>query len=163
VKPLPPPYVPGKTEAEPMDNAVRKMFSASKEEILKREASGRKKRTKKAWRARSGIPSLVWYYGLSKMQTEKIGASIIAGLKLARMLLQLSDPNVGDPNDPDGERRTIEHAACVIGIVRSLIPQAAISKADRDYYEFEVAQLEESITNSRSQVTPTVRRNRPVT
>ncbi|MGA2133987.1 MAG: hypothetical protein ABSH50_16970 [Bryobacteraceae bacterium] len=49
MKPLPPPYVPGKTEAERMDNAVRKMFSASKEEILKREANearGRKKRAK---------------------------------------------------------------------------------------------------------------------
>jgi hypothetical protein len=52
VKPLPPPYVPGDTDAERMDNAVRKMFSISKAEVLKREAEWqrehpRKKRAKK--------------------------------------------------------------------------------------------------------------------
>jgi len=53
MKPLPAPHVPGNTEAEKFDNAVRKMFSVSKEELLKREAKwkrirGRKKRAKKA-------------------------------------------------------------------------------------------------------------------
>jgi hypothetical protein len=53
MKPLPAPNVPGNTEAERFDNAVRKMFSVSKEEPLKREAKwkraqARKKRTKKA-------------------------------------------------------------------------------------------------------------------
>jgi hypothetical protein len=48
-----PPHVLGNTEAERMDNAVRKMFSVSKEELLKREeqwkrGQARKKRTKKA-------------------------------------------------------------------------------------------------------------------
>ncbi len=52
MKPLPPPYVPGNTEAERMDNAVRKMFSVSKEALLKHEAKEartreRKKRAKK--------------------------------------------------------------------------------------------------------------------
>lgn len=52
MKPLPAPDVPGNTEAEKFDNAVRKMFSVSKEELLKREAEwkrarARKKRTKK--------------------------------------------------------------------------------------------------------------------
>jgi hypothetical protein len=52
MKPLPAPTVPGKTEFERFDNAVRKMFSVSKEELLKREAKwkraqARKKRTKK--------------------------------------------------------------------------------------------------------------------
>ena len=37
MKPLPPPPVPGNTEAERMDNAVRKMFSVSKEDYLKEE------------------------------------------------------------------------------------------------------------------------------
>jgi hypothetical protein len=41
MKPLPPPYVPGKTDAERMDNAVRKMFSVSKSEVLRREAEER--------------------------------------------------------------------------------------------------------------------------
>lgn len=38
MKPLPPHYVPGKTEAERMDNAVRRVFTASKESLPKREA-----------------------------------------------------------------------------------------------------------------------------
>jgi hypothetical protein len=51
MKPHPQPYVPGNTEAERFDNAVRKMFSVSKEDVLKAEAKekqARKKRTKKA-------------------------------------------------------------------------------------------------------------------
>jgi hypothetical protein len=50
MKPLPTPYVPGNTEAERFDNAVRKMFRTPKEELLKREAVPTrtpKKRTKK--------------------------------------------------------------------------------------------------------------------
>jgi hypothetical protein len=38
MKTLPPPEVPGKTEAERFDNAVRKTFTVSKEEIERREA-----------------------------------------------------------------------------------------------------------------------------
>ena len=37
MKPHPPPDVPGNTEAEKFDNAVRKMFSVSKEAFLKAE------------------------------------------------------------------------------------------------------------------------------
>jgi hypothetical protein len=53
MKPLPAPYVPGNTEAERMDNAVRKMFSISKDEVLRREtaikgAHRRKKRAKRS-------------------------------------------------------------------------------------------------------------------
>ena len=52
MKPLPAPNVPGNSEAERFDNAVRKMFSVSKEDLLKREAKwkrarARKKRAKK--------------------------------------------------------------------------------------------------------------------
>jgi hypothetical protein len=52
MKPLPAPHIPGSTEAERMDNAVHKMFSVSKEDILKEEAKwkrarARKRRTKK--------------------------------------------------------------------------------------------------------------------
>jgi hypothetical protein len=52
MKPLPPPPVPGNTEAERMDNAVRKMFSVSKDDYLKEEsrlkqARARKRRGKK--------------------------------------------------------------------------------------------------------------------
>jgi hypothetical protein len=52
MKPLPPPHVPGDTEAERFDNAVRKMFSVSKEDLLREEAKlkrarARVKRTKK--------------------------------------------------------------------------------------------------------------------
>jgi len=47
----PPPDVPGTTDAERMDNAVRKLFSVSKDAYLKEEARlkrerGRKQRAK---------------------------------------------------------------------------------------------------------------------
>lgn len=38
MKPLPAPPVPGTTEAERFDNAVRKTFTVSKEEMQRREA-----------------------------------------------------------------------------------------------------------------------------
>jgi hypothetical protein len=52
MKPAPPPEVPGSTDAERMSNAVRRMFSVSKDELGKRETTwkreqARKKRTKK--------------------------------------------------------------------------------------------------------------------
>ncbi|MFZ0300163.1 MAG: hypothetical protein WAM13_17560 [Candidatus Sulfotelmatobacter sp.] len=37
MKPLPAPHVPGKTEFERFDNAVRRVLTVSKEELLKRE------------------------------------------------------------------------------------------------------------------------------
>jgi hypothetical protein len=37
MKPLPAPGVPGKTEFERFDNAMRQVLSVSKEELLKRE------------------------------------------------------------------------------------------------------------------------------
>lgn len=54
MKPLPPPSVPGNTEAERFDNAVRKMFTVSKEAYLKEEARlkrarARKRAKKPAW------------------------------------------------------------------------------------------------------------------
>ncbi len=53
MKPLSPPPVPGSTEAERMDNAVRQMFSVSKDDLVKTEAKwskvrARKKRAKKS-------------------------------------------------------------------------------------------------------------------
>lgn len=53
MKPAPAPNVPGNTEAERFDNAVRKVFSVSKEAYLKEEARlkklrARKRRAKKA-------------------------------------------------------------------------------------------------------------------
>ena len=46
MKPLPAPQIPGNTEAERMDNAVRKMFTISKQEMLKREADWKRGRKK---------------------------------------------------------------------------------------------------------------------
>jgi hypothetical protein len=37
MKPLPAPHVPGKTEYERFDNAVRQVLTVSKTELLKRE------------------------------------------------------------------------------------------------------------------------------
>jgi hypothetical protein len=42
MKPLPAPPVPGNTEAERFDNAVRKTFTVSKEEMQRREAEWQK-------------------------------------------------------------------------------------------------------------------------
>jgi hypothetical protein len=42
MKPLPAPPVPGKTEFERFDNAVRQVLTVSKEELLKREESEKK-------------------------------------------------------------------------------------------------------------------------
>jgi hypothetical protein len=47
MKPLPPPHVPGNTEAERMDAAVRKMFSVSRTDVLKQKAKGKREREKK--------------------------------------------------------------------------------------------------------------------
>ena len=46
-KPLPAPPVPGKTEGKRLDNAVRKMFTASKEEMQRREAEWQRTQGKK--------------------------------------------------------------------------------------------------------------------
>ncbi len=37
MKPQPPPDVPGNTDAERFDNAIRKMFSVSKDDLLRQE------------------------------------------------------------------------------------------------------------------------------
>jgi hypothetical protein len=50
MNPLPAPHVPGKTEFERFDNAVRQVLSVPKEELLKREAQ--EKRTRERKRAR---------------------------------------------------------------------------------------------------------------
>ena len=52
MKPLPPPAVPGNTDAERMDNAVRRMFSVSKAEVLRREAEERLRKLDNVTRSR---------------------------------------------------------------------------------------------------------------
>lgn len=47
MNPLPAPKVPGKTEFERFDNAVRQVLTISKEELLRREAKDRKQRERK--------------------------------------------------------------------------------------------------------------------
>jgi len=48
MKPLPAPDVPGNTEAERFDNAVRKIFSVSKQQLLKAEAKWKSRGKKRA-------------------------------------------------------------------------------------------------------------------
>jgi hypothetical protein len=43
MKPLPPPNVPGKSEYERFDNAVRQVLTVSKEELFKREKREKQK------------------------------------------------------------------------------------------------------------------------
>lgn len=45
MKPLPAPNIPGKTEFEKFDNAIRRVLTVSKQELLKREQ--REKKSKK--------------------------------------------------------------------------------------------------------------------
>ncbi len=47
MKPLPAPNVPGKTEFERFDNAVRQIFSVSKEDLLKIEEREKRKKERK--------------------------------------------------------------------------------------------------------------------
>lgn len=47
MKPQPPPDVPGNTDAERFDNAVRKLFTVSKEDYLKHEGQLKKARARK--------------------------------------------------------------------------------------------------------------------
>lgn len=44
MKPLPAPNIPGKTESERFDNALRQVFSVSKDDLLKRESAEKKSR-----------------------------------------------------------------------------------------------------------------------
>jgi hypothetical protein len=44
MRPLPPPEVPGNSEAERFDNAVRRVLSVSKQELLRREAQEKQER-----------------------------------------------------------------------------------------------------------------------
>lgn len=47
MKPLAAPNVPGNTDAERFSNAVSRMFSVSKDELLKREAKWKRTRARK--------------------------------------------------------------------------------------------------------------------
>jgi hypothetical protein len=47
MKPLPAPNVPGRTESERFDNALRRVFTVSKDDLLKREAAEKKARKKR--------------------------------------------------------------------------------------------------------------------
>jgi hypothetical protein len=47
MNPHPAPQIPGNTEAQRMDNAVRQMFSVSKDEFLNREAEWKRNQAKK--------------------------------------------------------------------------------------------------------------------
>jgi hypothetical protein len=50
MKPEPPPEVPGKTPWQRLDNAVRAVFSVSKEDVLKEEARLKNPKPKKRTR-----------------------------------------------------------------------------------------------------------------
>jgi hypothetical protein len=47
MKPLPAPNVPGKTEFERFDNAMRQVFTVSKDDLLKKEAKDKRKKERK--------------------------------------------------------------------------------------------------------------------
>ena len=56
MKPLPPPNVPGNTEAERMDNAVKRFLAVPKEAYLKEESRLKKMRERRK-RAKKSVPS----------------------------------------------------------------------------------------------------------
>ena len=47
MKPEPAPHVPGNTDFERFDNAVRKMFTVSKKDVMKEEAKRKRARARK--------------------------------------------------------------------------------------------------------------------
>jgi len=47
MKPLPAPSIPGNTDAERFDNAIRKIFTVSKADILKAEEKWKRSRARK--------------------------------------------------------------------------------------------------------------------
>jgi len=47
MKPLPAPKIPGRTEFERFDNAMRRVLSVSKEELLRREEAERKEKQRR--------------------------------------------------------------------------------------------------------------------
>ncbi len=53
MKPLPPPDIPGKTEYERFDNAMRQILSVSKTDLLKMEAQEKRKKARKKERKRT--------------------------------------------------------------------------------------------------------------
>ena len=52
MRPAPAPHVPGNTEQERMDYAVRKMFTVSKDDVLKEEARQKRARARKRAKAK---------------------------------------------------------------------------------------------------------------
>jgi hypothetical protein len=54
MKPQPAPHVPGETEAERFDNAIRKMFSVSKDDFVKEEAKYQRKQARKRQAKKAG-------------------------------------------------------------------------------------------------------------
>jgi hypothetical protein len=54
MKPLPAPNVPGKTEFQRFDNAVRQVLTVSKDELLKREAKDKARNSQRQARKKDG-------------------------------------------------------------------------------------------------------------
>ena len=52
MQPLPPPHVPGNTEAERMNNAMRTIFSVSKADVLRAEQKQKRARPERRKRQR---------------------------------------------------------------------------------------------------------------
>jgi hypothetical protein len=52
MKPLPAPDIPGKTESERFSNALRHVFTVSKDDLLKKEAREKRKKERKRERKR---------------------------------------------------------------------------------------------------------------
>jgi hypothetical protein len=55
MKPLPAPDVPGKTEFERFDNAMRQILTVSKADLLKKEAREKRARTRKKRAKAKGV------------------------------------------------------------------------------------------------------------
>jgi|SRR5579862_8075369 len=85
------------------------------------------------------------------MDPVKLREFITIELKLARTLLQLADPGMGDPADPDGEARVIEHAYDALEMVKKFIPKAGLPQGEREYYVEELTRLERELQLCRTE------------
>jgi hypothetical protein len=84
------------------------------------------------------------------MDAAKLLECITIELKLARTLLALADPDMGDPTDPEGAACVIDHARTALEAVRTFMPKANLSITERAYIESELSYLERKIQARRS-------------
>jgi hypothetical protein len=82
--------------------------------------------------------------GAYPMNAAKLLEAITLELKLARTLLELADPDLGDPTDAEGAARVIQHGRTALEAARTFMPSAKLAATELAYLESELTYLEEA-------------------